>query len=142
MSRLISRSDRLVRSSRQINDPLSPLQCPVPSSSSSSLPANHPPSLISTGHPSTTRLHPLMLYIRTQFFCLLLVIKLNEAMLHLVHVRRERLPSCFHCSFSSYIPILLLSPQLFCYTPSLSPLSSPPLPALTICSTFSMSLSP
>lgn len=48
MSRLISHSDRLVRSSRQINDSLSPVQCSVPSSSSIS------PSLNLSPPPTTS----------------------------------------------------------------------------------------
>lgn len=54
-------SDRLIRSNRQINEPLSPLQWLIPSSPPpppSLHPYQPPSSLISTGHPSTRRLHP------------------------------------------------------------------------------------
>lgn len=137
-----SHSDRLVRSSRQINGPLSPLQCSIrtttTTSSSSILPPLNqpPPSLILTGHPSTGRLHPPTC---THTFFFFLPVKTNAAPGTKEEGESSRcsLAPALVCFGFFFLPFSSTAPILLSHLCSLHP--SPPLHALTTCSPVSPS---
>lgn len=137
---LISHSDRLVTSCRQINDPLSQLQCSIPLLLHLSIPPPPPPappSLISAGHPSTSWRHPPPPYTHTHTHFFAHYLLGHQMKRFTCHKYGEWAPVStilsflFSCHLSSSHTLILSNFQtLLFFSPSR--LSSPLLPSLLL----------
>lgn len=136
MRSLISHSDQLVRSSRQINDLLPPIQSAI----LFSIPASLSPLFLIWRHPSSSRF-PLTTtaHTHTSFSCLLPVCKPHFYFL----VTFPRLSSHLVIQILHLLPFSLCSHLSLPLSPTISTiLSSTTVLAPTICSLISVSLSP